>query len=202
MNSLLACNASRPKRAARSTAAFTLPEILTSVALFSLLLGGLVYGNLFGLKLYEAAQNKLNAGDSARKVLEKMADEIRNAKIIWVGGVANGFFEEVTMGDPQTGNAILICPTTNRASFSVYFLDPSDHTLKRTTSGGDEVQVLAHSITNNLVFQAQDCLGNVLTDNQNNRVIHMRFEIYQPQVQAPTPDHYTLETAVTRRILE
>ena len=189
-------------RPASLTAAFSLPEILTSVALFSLLLGGLVYGNLFGLKLYEAAQNKLNAGDSARKVLEKMADEIRNAKIVWVGSVAHGFFEEVALGEPQAGNAILICPTTNTANFSVFFLDTSDHTLKRTTSAEDTVMLLAHSITNNLVFEAQDCLGNVLTDNHNNRVIRMRFEIYQPQVQAPTPDHFTLETAVTRRVLE
>jgi hypothetical protein len=190
------------KRPARAAGAFTLPEVLTSVALFSLLLGGLVYGNLFGLKLCEVAKNKLNAGDDARKVLEKMADEIRNAKVIWVGSVANGSFEEVTMGEPQSGNAILICPTTNTASFSVYFLDLADHTLKRTTSAEDDVVVLAHSITNRGVFQAQDCRGNVLTDNHNNRVIHMKFEIYQPQVQAPTPDHFTLETAATRRVLE
>ena len=189
-------------RPCRLAAAFTLPEVLTSAALFSLLVSGLVYGSLFGLKLYQVAQNKLDAADSGRKVLEKVADDIRNAKIVWVGSLTNGFFEEVTMGDPQTGNALLICPTTNTAIFSLYFLDSSDRTLKRVTSAGNDLMVLAQSITNNLVFQAQDCLGNVLTDNHNNRVIHMKLEIYRPQFQAPTPEHFTFETAVTRRVLE
>jgi prepilin-type N-terminal cleavage/methylation domain-containing protein len=191
-----------PRRSFEPAPAYTLPEVLVSMALLSLLLGALIYGNLFGLKLCEVSKNKLNAGDDARKVLEKITDEIRNAKIVWVGSVANGFFQEAALGDPQSGSAVLVCPTTNTGIFSVYFLDPSDQTLRRTTSSGDTVTVLAHSITNSAVFQAQDCLGNVLADNHNNRTIHIKLQIYQPQVQAPTPDHFTLETAVTRRVLE
>jgi hypothetical protein len=53
-----------------------------------------------------------------------------------------------------------------------------------------------------MVFRAQDCLGNILTNNQNNRVIHLDLEFFQAQPQLPTPDYYKLETAVTKRSLE
>jgi hypothetical protein len=52
-----------------------------------------------------------------------------------------------------------------------------------------------------MVFRAQDYLGNVLTNSQNNRVIHLTLEFYQPQPLLPDPDYYKLETSVTRRAL-
>jgi hypothetical protein len=38
-----------------------------------------------------------------------------------------------------------------------------------------------HSITNNIVFSAEDAVGNVLTNNDNNRVIALTLQFYQIQ---------------------
>jgi hypothetical protein len=58
------------------------------------------------------------------------------------------------------------------------------------------------------VFAAEDHLGNVLTNSQNNRVIGLRLQFYQIAfpVVAVGPgnyyDFYQLRTRVTRRMLE
>ncbi|MFO1515098.1 MAG: hypothetical protein U1F83_19700 [Verrucomicrobiota bacterium] len=105
-------------------------------------------------------------------------------------------------GEKQQGTALLIRPTTNTANFIIYFVNPSDQTFRRTTSTPGSAMVLAESITNSLVFRAQDYRGNVLTNNQNNRVIHVNLEFYQPRRYMQVADYYKLETSVTRRALE
>ena len=42
-------------------AAFTLPELMVSVAIFIILLGGLVSTNMFGLRMFQIEQAKLSA---------------------------------------------------------------------------------------------------------------------------------------------
>ena len=67
---------------------------------------------------------------------------------------------------------------------------------------------VADFITNNIVFTSEDCFGNVLTNNQNNRVISLKLQFYQ--VQYPITrigpgnyyDYYQLTTKLTRRVLE
>jgi hypothetical protein len=53
-----------------------------------------------------------------------------------------------------------------------------------------------------VVFRAQDYLGNVLSNNQPNHVIHLILEFYQPQSYTRISDYYKLETSVTRRALQ
>jgi uncharacterized protein (DUF2062 family) len=84
----------------------------------------------------------------------------------------------------------------------MYFLNPSDQSFRRTTSAAGPTTVLAQHITNSVIFFAEDHLGNVLTNNQNNRVIHLMLEFFQPQRQGVVADYYKLETSVTRRVLE
>ena len=98
--------------------------------------------------------------------------------------------------------ALLIQPTTNSANFIVYFVNPTDQTFRRATSTPGTAVVLAESITNSLVFQAQDFTGITLTNRQNNRVIHVTLEFYQPKRHRQIADYYKLETSVTRRTLE
>lgn len=193
---------SRRGAAAAVEAAFTLPELLIAVSLFMLLVGGVVSANLFGLRMYQITENKLNATDRARKAIGRMADEIRTCKTTCVGSVSNGVFEARLDGEVQTGTGLLIYPTTDTASFIMYFLDPSDESFRRTTSAPGTTTVLAQCITNNVIFRAEDCLGNVLTNNQNNRVIHLALEFFQPPRQGVVADYYKLETSVTRRALE
>jgi len=192
----------RAPREARADAekAFTLPELLISVGLFSLVVISVVGANLFGLRMFQITENKLNASDGARNAIGKMTDEIRNCKSTWVGNVSsNGVFAGHLNGEQQTGNGLQICKTTNSSTnFIIYFVNPADKSFRRTTSAG-VTTILARSLTNSVVFRAQDCLGNVLTNSQNNRVIHVDLEFLQAARFGVVADYYKLETAVTRR---
>ena len=61
--------------------------------------------------------------------------------------------------------------------------------------------ILAESVTNTIIFSAQDFSGQVLTNKWDNQVIHLTLEFYQPEHFMVGPDYYKLETSVTRRAL-
>lgn len=181
--------------------AFTLVEVLITMALFSLLLAGIVCGTVYGLKMCELTKAKLTRSSDARASIGILADEIRSSKGVHVGSVDNnGVFRAALDGQPQAGSALLIYPTTNKSSFIVYFLNPSDKTFRRTTSSSGRPTALAASVTNAVIFRAQDHRGSVLTNSQHNRVIHVNLEFFQAKGQSPTDGFFKLETAVTRRV--
>jgi hypothetical protein len=121
---------------------------------------------------------------------------------VFVGTITNGAFAGKINGEAQRGSGLLIYPTTNTTQFIVYFVNPADQTFRRTTSTPGSATIVAESVTNAMVFSAQDHRGTVLTNNQNNRVIHMNLEFYQAARRMQPADYYKLETSVTRRALE
>ena len=183
-------------------AGFTLAEALIASTVFLLLLGGIVGANLFGLKMSQLTQVKLTRSDAARELVGRMTDEIRGCKTAYVGSVSNGVFSAVVDGTRQAGGALIIYPTTNTASYVLYFLNTADQSFRRTTSSQGTASILAQPVTNTEVFSAQDCLGTVLTNSQNNRVIHFDLEVFQPQPYLPTPDYFKIESSITKRALE
>lgn len=184
---------------ANREAAFSLPEALIAATIFALLLGGVVGANLFGMRMFQLTETKLKAGDGARMALGAMSDEIRNCSASWVGDVTNGTFVALVDGQPQSGSALLLQPTTNATNFVIYFLNPSDQTFRRSALSTARTTIVAQTVTNQAIFCAQDFLGNVLTNTQNNRVIHATLEFFQPQKWLPTADYCKLETSVSRR---
>jgi hypothetical protein len=62
--------------------------------------------------------------------------------------------------------------------------------------------ILADSVTNTLPFSARDFSGNMLTNSQNNQVIHLTLEFHQPARFMQGADYYKLETSMTRRALQ
>ncbi len=179
---------------------FTLPELLISITVFALLVIGIVFANIYGLSMFRITETTLNATDEARKTIGRMANEIRTCNTAWVGNVKNGVFVAQLDGEIQQGTGLLIRPTTNSTQYVIYFVNPSDQTFRRTTSTPGSATVVAESVTNSVVFSAQDHLGQVLTNNQNNRVIHVNLEFYQPKRHLQIADYYKLETSVTRRL--
>ena len=181
---------------------FTLPELLVAISIFLLLISGIISAHLFGLSMFRITETKLNATADARKVIGKMANEIRTCKSTRVGNINSGSFVGKLDGETQQGSGLLIFPTTNTANFILYFINPSDRTFRRTTSTPGSAIILAESVTNSILFSARDHLGNVLTNNQNNRVIHALLEFYQSPRFGQPADYYKLETSVTRRALD
>jgi prepilin-type N-terminal cleavage/methylation domain-containing protein len=190
------------QRARRRPGGFTLPELMVAMTVFLLLVGGVVFSHLFGLRMFQITETKLSTTDEARKVIGRMADEIRSCRVTWVGNVKNGEFVAVLDGEAQRGGGLLIQPTTNAANFILYFVNPSDQTFRRTTSAKGNAVVLAESVTNQIVFNAQDFKGTVLTNSGNNRVVKMNLEFFQPARFLHVNDAYRIETAVTRRTID
>jgi prepilin-type N-terminal cleavage/methylation domain-containing protein len=193
---------SSQSRANRFARGFTLAELLVAITVFTMLLGGIISAHLFGLSMFQITETKLNATADARKLIGTMANEIRTCRSALIGNITNGSFVGKLNGESQRGSGLLIYPTTNTANFIVYFVNPADQTFRRTTSTPGSATIVAESVTNAMVFTSQDHLGTVLTNNQNNRVIHMNLEFYQAARRMQQADYYKLETSVTRRAVE
>jgi Tfp pilus assembly protein PilW len=192
----------------RSILAFTLNEMIVSMALVCAVVAATITVHLMGLRLCQFTKAKLGASDEARQALSKLVGEIRGAKILRVGTGGLGSFSETALGLPQVGNSLQINLTTNTNAFVRYFWDSADKKLKRTTNGASAALVVATSISNEVVFAVEDAQGTVLTNNQNNRVVHLKLEFFQiplPNV-AVGPgglfDYYQLSSRITRRALE
>jgi prepilin-type N-terminal cleavage/methylation domain-containing protein len=184
---------------------FTLLEILIAMMVFLLMLVGIIAANLFGLRMFQIADTKLNVTTWSRETTEKITAEVHACDTVQVGNITtNGDFEGLLNGETQQGTALLIYPTTNINNFTIYFVNPSDETFRQTvaTPSGTNTVILADSVTNTIAFSAQNFSGNVLTNNQNNRVIHLTLEFYQPARFMLGADYYKMETSMTRRALQ
>jgi hypothetical protein len=192
----------------KSLRAFTLVEIMTATGLFSLVVIGVIYTQLFGMRMFNVTSAKLGAGDSARRVLNVIRDDIRSGKLLYVGNGDSTRFTNIAGTGLQQGNALQIYPTTDTNVYVRYFLDTTNQALKRVTSGSSQVRILAPFLTNQIAFRAEDFKGNILTNNQNNRVIRVVMDFYQwefPVAQAGSGsfyDYYHLQTKITRRAID
>lgn len=180
--------------------AFTLAEMMVSGAILVLMIGGMVSANLFGLRMFQIEETKLTASDQARKIVGVLMDEIHSCDTFQIGTFTNGTFTGLPLGAPQIGPALIVYPTTNLANYVMYFVNSGDHKFRRATSVAGSTRVVAQSVTNSSdLFRAQDFLGNVLTNAQNNTVLHFKLEFYQAARFGVPPDYYKLETSTTRR---
>jgi len=184
----------------------TLPEVMLTTAVFAMTMAGFLAIHLFCLRYNETINMKLVANNEARNVLNRVAEDIRAAGRVRVGNGDVSSFVETGLGERQEGNAIQIYPQkllTN--SYIRYYCDTDDNLLKRYVTGEPEV-VLARSVTNTLVFASEDGLGQVLSNNFNNRVISMTLQFSQNPYGASGKgflyDYYQIRTKVTRRALE
>jgi hypothetical protein len=108
----------------------------------------------------------------------------------------------------RQGNALQIYPTTATNTYARSYMDTQAQELKRVVAGSTTAVVISQFITNQVAFAAEDYAGNVLTTDQNNRVIRMSLQFYQwefPVARAGVGayyDYYPLQTRMTRRTIE
>jgi type II secretory pathway pseudopilin PulG len=189
----------------RSPAGFSLVELMITMVSTVLVVGGVISAYMYGLRMTQFTKPKLEAADEARKAISLITDEIRSARNIKIGSGTINTFTEVAPFAPQVGSAIQLYPTTNTTTYIRYFWDSSEKKLKRTADGLSATYVIANSVSNEMVFRSEDHLGNLLSNNFNNRVISMTLNFYQIQYPV-TPigsgqyyDFYQLRTRITRR---
>ena len=196
-----------PARSTRRRAGFTLVEMLITVVTVVMIVGAIMSAYIYGMKMLQFTKPKLGASDEARQAISLLTDEIRSSRVVKIGSGSVSSFTEVSPFTAQLGSALQLYPSTNYNQFIRYFWDSTDQKLKRTTNGMTSTYVVANSVSNELVFRAEDHLGNLLSNNFNNRVIAMDLRFYQ--IQYPiTPvgpgnyyDFYQLRCKFTRRTL-
>jgi prepilin-type N-terminal cleavage/methylation domain-containing protein len=183
----------------RQRRAFTIPELMVALTIFSFVTVGIIFAHLYGLTMFRITETSLTATTAARQVAGKLTDEIRTCNNALIGNVKNGAFVALLNGEKQEGNGLAIYPTSNASNFVIYFVNSTDQTLRRTTDKSSSTVILAQSITNAIVFRAENHLGQVQTNKLNNRVIHFNLEFYHPRRFKQIADYFKLESSVTRR---
>jgi hypothetical protein len=181
-------------------------EIMVSMAIFSLVILGVLYCHLFGLRVFNISATRLSASQSSRAVLNRVCEDIRSGKLLYVGNGDSSSFTKVALNAPRLGNALEIFPAIGTNALIRYFMDPSAQALKRFDSTTGKTQVIAPFVTNQIVFRAEDFAGNSLTNDQNNRIIRVDLDFYQwefPVAQVGAfYDSYHLQTRISRRNIE
>lgn len=164
-------------RPARS--GFTVPELQVAVAVSAVVAGGILAIYLFGAKIQLFVQAKLNAADKSRQAVSLFTRDVREAAGFDIGTGSASNFTAVAAGQPRQGNAIQIYSSTNAATFVRYFVDATDQSLKRMPNDAAQARVIAESVTNLLVFTAEDAFGNVTTNQPHIEVAGMQLMFNQ-----------------------
>ena len=202
---LFARNSSTARQCA--TGGFTLIEILVTSAIFLMVVLAMVAVQIYGLRVYTLAATKLTATTGGRETLNNIRDTIRGGKTVYVGIYSNSTFTVTPNGQQQVGNALQIYTATNGSSLNalVFYMDPVNLNMSELQNG--TVNVLAPYMTNYYCFTNEDYTGHVLTNYQNNPVIHLTMQFYQWEYPVGyiggsalnAYDYYTLQTRITRR---
>jgi type II secretory pathway pseudopilin PulG len=208
MKTIPARHSDRITRPVRMARAFSITELLTVVAIFSLLVIGMVATQLFGMRMYNISQTKLTLTANARKVLNHVRDEVRAGQVIAVGNADSSSFTGIADNTPRAGNALKICASAaNTNQFVYYFLDTTNACLKRVTSANPgKAEIIADHLSNTTAFQAEDCQGNVVLNDQGNEIIQINLSFQQweyPSTLATNGavyGYYQLQTSVSPRV--
>jgi hypothetical protein len=187
----------------RGQAGMTLSETMVASAVFGLMVIGLVYCQMFGLRQDQLVNSKIGSAELARLSFNDMANSIRSAKIWQIGNGNLSSFTGIPQGTNQQGNALKLSMTTDTNQYYLYYFDTAARKLYRGHSGSTAKTCLASSLTNTMYFQAQDYRGVVQTDLSHKDVIVavMQFCQYQYPITKVGPgnyyDYYKVELRLT-----
>jgi type II secretory pathway pseudopilin PulG len=168
--------------------AFTLVEMVVTVAVFSFIIAGIVAVQLFAMRIYTLGATKLSATSGARQTLNAIRDQVRSSKIAYVGTYSNSTgFARLPLGSLQMGNALELATTNGSyTNYTVYYLDTWDptNTLYSYNLSNNLTSLLtaqAFYVTNYYCFYGENYAGVTTSDYENNTVIHVFLQFYQWQ---------------------
>jgi prepilin-type N-terminal cleavage/methylation domain-containing protein len=216
------------------TRGFTLVEMVVATTVFTLVILATVALQIYALRVYTLASTKMIATADARMTMNDIRDRVREAREVYVGNYSalgnypSVDFSAVTNGGMQEGNALLIYPTTATNAFALIYLQSANGTttnLSTMDSRGNVINtnslvllvytnstlsvsnIIAGYITNEVVFDAENFEGAILSSNQNNYLVHLTLDFSQYEYPIAligtnkfnAYDYYQLNTVMTRR---
>jgi len=198
--------------------AFTLVEALIAASALVIIVGSVIMCNLYGLAMASRQQIWLGASDDARQAVSTLMSDIRSANTLQVGTYtntgANPPFVAVANNVQQSGNALLIYPTTNSTPWSLYYYDSVNNNLDRTNyygagQPGDFKMVSANPITNDFTHPIFTEVNYANVPYSNTQIvssvsIYMSFtKLQNPQIDIESGslvDLYQIITIATPRL--
>ncbi|MGH7970793.1 MAG: PilW family protein [Limisphaerales bacterium] len=163
----------------------TLVETMVAMSVFSLVVIGLVYTQMFCLRYDQLCNSKLGASDNARHGFDQLSSDIRSAKEWYIGSGSATSFAPCGNATNQIGNALQICYTVNTNAYIRYYFDTSHACLYRLDNNVGTPVKMASSLTNasglGMTFEAQRYDGTTLQDVQFKYVIVTTLEFCQYQ---------------------
>lgn len=181
---------------------------MTTLAIFSLVVIGMVSLQIFGFKMNSFTSNKLKSTSDSLKILNQIRKEVleaTNSVLIGNYDVNDSTFASITHGRPAIGNALLI--SNNPASLVTFYLNTNTGTLYELGNTADNQPTALtrpDSVANLQPFQAMDCFGNTLLAGSSTHYTIKTTLMFSNLVYAvPTPiyDTFRLETSATPREL-
>jgi hypothetical protein len=187
--SLLTATGAHPNR---RRAGISLPELMVSMAVFGLSMTGLVYCQMFGLRLDELVNSKSGASEQSRLSFNDLTTDIRSAKIWQIGNGNLSSFTPIPLGSAQQGTALKLSMTTDTNQYVLYYFDTNACQLWRAHSGNAPAKMLVQYLTNSMYFQAQTYHGDMQTDLSHKGIIYvnMQFCQYQYPITKIGPGYY------------
>ena len=176
--------------------AFTLPEMMVALSVFTLVILGLVGAQMSGMRYDALVNSKLGSSDQSRMGFDKLSTDIRGAMIWQIGTGSASSFTRCAANTSQVGNALQICYTADTNSYIRYWFDTQNAQLCRLVSGNSQptfvVAGLTNTTGNSMTFRAEDYQGNVATDWTFKYVIvtTMEFAQYQYPLTKVGPGYY------------
>ena len=161
-------------RAWRSASGVSLAELLISLAVLALLLAG-TFGILQGgLRAYGWGAARVEAQQSARVALERMAKELREAgydpTAAGIAPIVTAASDRVTFQRDLNGNGV-VDPTSERVTF---LLRPGESILRRDAGGGAQPIIVG---VRRLTLTYFDRAGALTTDPARVAAIRISLEV-------------------------
>jgi hypothetical protein len=190
-------NSSRRQGPTTTARAFTTMELITAMAVFMMVVAGIVSVPIFGLKVNAMAVSKLNSSTSSMKVLNQIRNQVLGANSVLVGNGTQSSF----VANGTNGNALQIYPNANTNTYVRFFMSTNTDALYEWNSATGNLWLLAPSVTNHTVFQTVDYRGNISSSSQEHYSIRMILQFAELNYRISTNNHeyYTLETEMTPR---
>jgi len=178
--------------ACRGMGGVTLVEMMVTMCIFSLVVIGLIYAQMFGLRYDELVSSKLGSSEMSRRSFDLLTSDIRSAKIWSIGSGGQSSFVACGNGTNQVGNAIQLSYTTDTNRFVRYFFDSARLRLCRMTNGMSTNACIANNLTNTMTFHAEKYDGTTASDLQYKYIIvtTMEFAQYQYPMTKVGPKYY------------
>ena len=178
---------------------FTLTELMFTTALLVLVFGAVFICQFYGMQMHNFIRPKLENAAFARDTLARLVEEVRCAQTVEIGQGTQATFTSAGSTNAQSGNALRIWLAGNTNQFIYYFRDAGTETLQKRALGSSNAVIVAREVTNTVVFQLENFLGVLQTNNQNQTVVDVRLQMRQPSFRQNIEDSYRVRTKITRR---